>query len=118
MRATTDHRYRAHAVMRRPQRRPTHETTAYGLSRGRVNSGGIEGSGVVEIGQEPGESIGQHRFARTGRSDHEQVVTTGGGDLNGEPGQRMATNFGEIGSSRWWRHERLIGRTGPRSLGL
>jgi hypothetical protein len=63
VRATTNHRYCAHPVMRRAQRWPAHQSANEWLPRRRMNTRCIEGSGVIKIGQQPGQAIGQHRLA-------------------------------------------------------
>jgi hypothetical protein len=63
MRATADHSHRTHPVMRRAQRWSAHEPANERLPRRRMNSCGIECSGVIKFGQQPWQTIGQHRLA-------------------------------------------------------
>ena len=52
MRAAADHGHRTHPVMRRAQRWPAHQSANEWLPRRRMNSCGIECSGVIKIGQQ------------------------------------------------------------------
>ena len=65
------------AIGRRP------EEVAAVLRRGGRRDG-------VEIGEQPGQALGQHRLARPGRSDHQQVVTARGRDLERAAGHGVA----------------------------
>lgn len=56
-----------------------------------------------ERGQEPGQTLGQHRLARAGRAHHEEVVPTGGSDFEGVAADGLSFNVGQIGGVREWR---------------
>ena len=67
-------------------------------------------------GSRPGEASGQHRLAGAGRADHQQVVATGGRDLERLAGAGLAPHIGQVGhrgldvdGGRWR-------RVGPRRL--
>ena len=65
-------------------------------AEGTVDARGFDGFGGGQIGQNSGHSLGQHRLARAGRAEHQQVVTAGGGDGEGAFGGFLAANVGEI----------------------
>jgi len=46
----------------------------------------LQGFGFRQRRQQPRKTLGQQRFADTGRAGHHQVMGTGRGDLNCEPG--------------------------------
>ena len=56
---------------------------------------------AVERRKQAGQSLGEHRLARSGRADHQQVVPAGGGDLQCPTGDRLAADVGEVGRGRW-----------------
>jgi hypothetical protein len=61
-----------------------------------VDLGGLEGFVESEGREDRGETAGEHGFAGAGRADHQNVVTTGGGDLEGALGGLLAANVGEV----------------------
>ncbi len=75
------------------------------LRRQRQSGGGVDHRdgqrlGPVERREQARQSLGEHRLARPGRADHQQVVAAGGGDLQRPPGDRLAADVGEIGQRR------------------
>ena len=54
-------------------------------------------SSKVERRQDAGQAARQHRLARAGRPDEQQVVAAGGGDLERAPRERLAAHVGEVG---------------------
>ena len=94
----------------RPERRVANETARTGAP-GRPPSGSWSPRALRRAtsgGSRPEKPLGQHRLAGPGRADHEQVVPARGGDLERQPGQRLAADVGEVG--RW----RRLGDAGRR----
>ena len=58
--------------------------------------GDLDGFLERERRQDGRQPPGQHRLAGAGRPDHQHVVRTGGGDLEGALGVRVAPHVGEI----------------------
>ncbi len=50
--------------------------------------------------QDAGQARRQHRLARTRRTDHQEVVAAGGGDLEHPLGRLLALDLGEVGIVR------------------
>ena len=67
-------------------------------------------SSGVRAGRRPGQTLGQHRLARTGRAHHEQVVPTGGRDFEGVAPEGLSPDIGQIG--RVGRRQRRAARAG------
>ena len=116
-RAPTDHRHRAHPVVGCPQRWPAHQAAGEREAGCGMDPGGLQRLVVVELGEETGEALGQHRLARAGRTDHQQVVTSGGSHLDRGASQRVAPHVGEVGRRGLGRLERAVGERRPRGLG-
>ncbi len=55
----------------------------FGVSRHGVDLGGLQGFVQREFRQDGGHTPGQHGLTRAGRAQHQQVVASGGGDLQG-----------------------------------
>src|SRR5690606_15475694 len=68
---------------------------------GGVDHGDFDGGLVVELGEDPGESAGQHRLAPARWSVEEDVVTAGGCDLHGPSRQRLTLHVGDVRRVRW-----------------
>ena len=68
----------------------------HGAARSRVDPGHGEGLLGREAREEPGQALGEHGLARAGRPDHEEVVATGGGNLERPSTDRLAPHVGEI----------------------
>ncbi len=61
---------------------------------------------------EGGDAFGDHRFSRSGRPDHQQVVHARHGDLDGPAQARLAFHLGEVrgvrrGQGARWRKDRF-----------
>ena len=57
---------------------------------------GLQGFGFGHGGEDGGQAAGEHGLAGAGRTDHQQVVTARGGDLQRAFGVVLAAYFGEI----------------------
>ena len=57
-----------------------------------MNLGGGEGFGQAQCGH----AVGEHGFAGAGRADHQQVVTSGGGDFECALGVVLAADLREV----------------------
>src|SRR5579885_441482 len=98
-RAPTEDRGCRHGMMRRSERRdPDEPGPARKRSGDRVDAGDLERGGVVERRQDAREAAGEHRLARPGRPDEEQVVGTGCGDLEGAAGPLLTAHVGQVGN--------------------
>ena len=96
--------------MRSPKRRaPNQAANRDGQPGSGVNSGDHERLGGIKVGQKANQTIGQHGFARSWWPDHQQVVATGGTDLQGPTSHRLASNVGQVRGLqvRQWRLGRL-----------
>ena len=84
-------------MMRRLKRRLTHQFTqvlprrAEGTNRGHLHRGI-----VVEGRQDARQALRQHGFTRTGRAGQQHVVTTRGGNFQGETTLRLTGNIAHI----------------------
>ena len=87
-------------VVRRPERRNADQATAGGQQAGyRVNPGYLESGLVVQPGQDPGQSAGEHRLPDPGWAREQQVVRPGGDDLERAAGNATLTaDVGQIGA--------------------
>src|SRR5271157_4212790 len=61
-----------------------------------VNLGGFQRLIEGERGEDGGQALGQHGFARAGRADHENVMAAGGGHLEGALGRLLAAHVLEV----------------------
>ncbi len=94
--AAAEQACRGDRVVRRAERR-MREDPAPGQQAGhRVQLRGLEGLLPRERRQDRGEPPGEHGLAGAGRAHHEDVVTAGGGDLEGAPRRRLAAHLGQI----------------------
>ncbi len=86
---------RGDRVVRRPER-PLARQAPRSHARCAVHLGDFER--LLEHGrrEDPGQPPRQHGLARTGRADHEQVVPTGGRDLECALGVRLAAHVGKV----------------------
>ncbi len=87
-------------VMRSLERRPTREPGADRDAGERADRAHLERGVGVEVGQQPRQPRGEHRLARTRRSEQEDVVTAGRGDLHGLHRIPIADDVGEIALRR------------------
>lgn len=72
----------------------------------RIDAGDFDGFFKGEGGKNGGETTGEHGFAGTRWTSHEDVMTTGGGDFEGSDGLRLTFHIAEIdgvfvGLTRW-----------------
>ena len=72
-------------------------------------------SSVRQRRQQAGQSLGQHGLPRAGRADHEQVMATGRGNLDGAAAERLSAHVGQVGLPGGGRR-RLLRRGGLRPL--
>jgi hypothetical protein len=61
-----------------------------------VNRSNLNGTAIAQIRQETRQSLSQHAFADTGRTNHRHVMTTSGSDLKGATRERLPTDVDEI----------------------
>ena len=100
-RAASDQRDDRAGVVRRPERRSGHQSTSrHGHAGRRVDHRRRQRVGPAEGRQDAGQALRQHRLARAGRSDQQQMVAACRGDLQGLPGYGLPAHVGQIGR-RW-----------------
>ena len=86
-RAAADERDRRCGVVRRAERWTADEPGGgQPYRRGGMDASGLQRLLTVEVGEHTGQAAGEHRLACARRADHEQVMATGGGDLEGLTG--------------------------------
>ncbi len=72
-----------------------------------MDLGDHQGLGRIEVGQKAYEAVRQHGLARAWTADHEEMMATCRGHLEGEAGDRLATYVGQFWSVLG------VGRLGP-----
>ena len=82
--------------MRRAERPAIAQRAAGELASDRGDHRHIEQLTRVERRQDGGQPLRQHRFARTGRADHQEIVAAGGGDLERPARHLLAAHFAQI----------------------
>jgi len=83
-------------MMRGAERTAVGERAALDLARYRGDHGDLEQLRRRQRRKDGSEPRCQHRLAGTGRPDHEQIVTAGGGDLERALGAFLALDVLEI----------------------
>ena len=78
-----------------------------GQPGGRVDHGGLQRHLPLQLGQQAGQPLGQHRLARARRAQQEQVMAAGRRRLDRQPGHGVTAHLGQVGL-------RLGGRSGRR----
>src|SRR5205807_6823595 len=63
-----------------------------------LDLGRLHGFAKSDARENPGDALGQHRLARSGRTDHDDIVPAGRGDLEPALGMKLAFDIGEIRS--------------------
>ena len=104
---------RGRVVRRAERRRGDQAARRHRQPGGRVNHRGRQRLGPVERREQARQPLGEHRLARPGRADHQQVVAAGGGDLQRPAGHGLAADVGEVGQRRRFGRR----RGGPGSSG-
>ena len=69
-------------------------------ARDAVDLGGFESFLECQGREDSGEAFGQHRLARSGRADHQDIVAARRGDLEGAFGCGLAADVAEVGNRR------------------
>ena len=107
--------HRRGPVVRSAERRtPDQPAGRQGQAGGGVDARRLERVGGAQVGQQPGQPAGQHRLARAGRADQQEVVPAGGRHLERVAGDRLAADVGQVGAGRRRRRRHGLGRVGPR----
>ena len=110
VRAAADQRGRRRRVVRRAERPARHEPAAGRQdARHRLQPRDLERLVLDQRRQDAGQAPRQHRLAHPRRADHQQVVRTGGRDLERAPGERLAAHVVEVGNRHLvaaWRRQR------------
>src|SRR5262249_9713910 len=90
--AAADEPRLAHRVVRRAE--GTHAREAVGEdARDGLDGRDLERLVVRQMRQEAREATREHRLARAGRADHEEVVAAGGADLERAPRGALAAHL-------------------------
>src|SRR6516162_8918115 len=95
--SAADQRRHAGGMMRRAERTAIGERAALDLARDRGDHRDFEQFRRRQRRQDGRQPRGQHRLAGAGRSDHEQIVTAGGGDFERALGALLALDVLEVG---------------------
>ena len=94
----TDQRGNGRRMVRVLEGRPTQQPRACVERPGdRVDSGDFERLILLEVGEQAGQACSEHRLAGARRSEQEQVVTAGGGDLQRPASRGLPDHVGEVG---------------------
>ena len=94
--AAADERGQRGGMMRIAEGPVAHQPPARELARHRMDHRDLEGGGGIERRQQAGQALRQHRFARTRRADHQQIMPAGGRHLQRALGGFLALDIGEI----------------------
>ena len=63
----------------------------------RLDHGNLQRLARIQRRQQAGQALRQHRLARAGRADHQQIVSAGGGDLQRALGAFLALHVAQVG---------------------
>ena len=96
-RPATDDGHLGGAVVGGTKRRSRREHRRRGGTGGGVDSEHLERLVAGEIGEDPGEAVGEHGLARARCPHQQQVMTPGGGDLESTPGDQLTPDVEEVG---------------------
>ena len=88
--------YRRSRMVRRAEGSAHPVVDAAAESGHRAHRGQFQCFVFGELGQDAGQTAGEHGLAGSRRTDHEQVVRAGCGDFQRAPGQRLAAHFAEV----------------------
>ena len=80
----------------RPERRTGDQAVGQRQTGGRVDPGYLQSLGGRQVRQQAHETAGQHGLARAGRSDQQQVMPAGRGDLQRPSSQRLARDVAQV----------------------
>ena len=84
-------------VVRRAQRRPGDESTGGVEDAGHgVQGGDGDGIGLLQGRQDGGEPLSEHGLTRPRRPHHDEVMSPGGGDLEGLAGLGLPDDVGQV----------------------
>ena len=87
-------------MMRVAEGAPARELAVASLAGQRAHHGGLERLVRLERRQDAGQARRQHRLARAGRADHQEVMAAGRRDLEHALGGLLALDLGEVGIGR------------------
>ena len=105
------------AVMGRAERPAAAHPPALELAGDRGDHRHFQGLGGLEGRQDAGEAGGEQRLAGAGRTAHQQIVASGGANLERPLGDLLALDLGEVGTaSERLRLAGLRGREHARAL--
>ena len=104
---------RGHAgrMVRRAERAGAADPPRFEHSRDRLHHGHLERLGRGEVRQDAGQAAGEQALARTGRADHQQIVSACRGDLERALGGLLPLDLFEIIAPR------RLGHAAARRLG-
>ena len=94
--SAADQRGHRRGMMRRAERPPVGERAVLDLARDRRDHRHFEQLRGRQRRQDGRQTRGEHRLAGAGRTDHQQVMTAGGRDLERALGAFLALDVGEI----------------------
>ena len=83
--------------MRRPKRWPSEQSVVHAKQAcSGMNPRDVHGPASVKVGKQARESLGQHGFTGTGRPNHEHMVASSGGNLEGSASHGMTLHLCKI----------------------
>jgi hypothetical protein len=100
VRPAADQRRQRRGVMRITERPLARQSAAAQAPGNRLNHPELECFGRLERRQYAGEPCGQHRLPRSRRTDHQEIVPTGRGDLERALGAFLALDVLKVGARR------------------
>ena len=95
-RPTADDAGHTGGVVRVGVRRPGDQALGEVEAGQRMDRGHLQRVGQVEVGQQPGQALRQHRLAHPGRPVEEHVVPARGGDLQGPLRLALPDHVGQV----------------------
>ena len=94
--AAARERRHAGAVVRVPERPPPADASALEFAGHRGDQADLQRLPRGQRRQDAGEPLGEHGLAGARRTDHQQVVAAGRGDLQGPLGRLLTLDIGEV----------------------
>jgi hypothetical protein len=91
-----DQRRQRGRMVRVAKRPLTQQSAAFQRAGYGVDHRDFECLGWRQGWQNAGQALGQHRLARPRRADHQEVMGTGGGDLEGALGGLLALDIHQV----------------------
>ena len=108
--ATAGQRGLRRGVVRFPEGRPHHQPAAVQHAGDAVDHADLQRRSRIQVRQQARQARGEHGLAGARRSDQQQVVAPGRGDLHRAPGGFHALHVGHVGTGPHLGHASGAGR--------